>query len=100
CAYTACQVLGAAIGPGTSPVVQLPFALSLDLENSEALRQTLERALRRNPAERPAHQALRDAFRLALGAAPEVPAPGEEKSAPGPKLVIPVRPPTGLHPVP
>jgi len=99
-ACTTCQVLGAAIEPSDPPVVQLPFALSLELENSEALRQTLERALRRNPAERPVHQALRDAFRLALGAAPEAPAPGEEKPATGPRLVIPVSPPTGSHPVP
>ena len=95
-ACTTCQVLGAAVGPGESPVVQLPFALSLELDNSEALLQTLERALRRNPAERPAHQALRDAFRLALGAAPDVPAPGE-KPVPGPKLVIPA-PPTPAAP--
>jgi tetratricopeptide (TPR) repeat protein len=87
-AYTSCQVVGATVGLGESPVVQLPFALSLELENSEALRQTLERALRRNPAERPSHQELRDAFRLALGVA-EVPAPIEERPAPGPRLVIP-----------
>ena len=87
-ACTACQVVGATVGLGESPVVQLPFSLSLELENSEALRQTLERALRRNPGERPSHQELRDAFRLALGVA-DIPAPGEEKPAPGPKLVIP-----------
>jgi eukaryotic-like serine/threonine-protein kinase len=87
-AYTTCQVIGATVGLGEPTVVQLPFALSLELENSEALRQTLERALRRNPAERPSHQELRDAFRLALGVA-EVPAPVAEKPAPGPKLVIP-----------
>jgi tetratricopeptide (TPR) repeat protein len=90
-AYTSCQVLGAAVGPGESPVVQLPFALSLELENSEALRQTLERALRRNPAERPSHQEIRDAFRLALGATPATPAPTAEKAA-GPKLVLPSPP--------
>ena len=94
-AYTSCQVLGAAVGPGESPVVQLPFALSLELENSEALRQTLERALRRSPAERPSHQEIRDAFRLALGATPTTPAPTEERT-PGPKLVLP-SPPTGAH---
>jgi serine/threonine-protein kinase len=87
-AYTACQVIGATVGLGDSPVVQLPFALSMELESSEVLRQTLERALRRNPAERPPHQEIRDAFRLALGVA-EVPTPAEEKPAPGPKLVIP-----------
>jgi tetratricopeptide (TPR) repeat protein len=97
-AYTACQVVGAAIGPGTSPVVQLPFALSLELENSEALRQTLERALRRNPAERPSHQEIRDAFRLALGATPPTPAPTGEKAAAGPKLVLPA--PTGGYKAP
>jgi serine/threonine protein kinase len=87
-AYTACQVLGATVGLGESPVVQLPFALSLELESSEALRQTMERALRRNPAQRPSHQEVRDAFRLALGSAPEVPAPAEKAPA-GPRLVIP-----------
>lgn len=87
-AYTSCQVLGATVGLGESPLVQLPFALSLELENSEALRQTLERALRRNPAERPSHQELRDALRLALGVS-EVPVPVDEKPASGPKLVIP-----------
>jgi len=97
-AYTACQVLGAAIGPGESPVVQLPFALSLELDNSEALLQTLERALRRNPAERPSHQEIRDAFRLALGATPPTPPPTEEKAAGGPKLVLPS--PTGGYKAP
>jgi hypothetical protein len=87
-AQSCCQILGANIEAGEPPVVQLPFALSLELENSEALRQTLERALRPNPAERPSHQEIRDAFRLALGVS-EVPAPVEEKPAPGPKLVIP-----------
>jgi serine/threonine protein kinase len=92
-AYTTCQVLGATVGHGESPVVQLPFALSLELESSEALRQTLERALRRNPAERPSHQEIRDAFRLGLGAAPDVPAPTAARPAAGPKLVIPSPPP-------
>jgi hypothetical protein len=86
-AQSCCQILGANIAPEEPPVVQLPFALSLELENSEALRQTLERALRPNPAERPSHQEIRDAFRLALGVS-EVPVPAEEKPA-GPKLVVP-----------
>src|SRR5436305_2324860 len=68
-ALPACSVLGATVGPGESPAVQLPFALTLEIAGSEALRRTLERALRRDPAERPAHQELRKAFRLALGAA-------------------------------
>jgi len=54
----------------------------------------MERALRRNPAERPSHQEIRDAFRLALGATP--PAPMEEKAA-GPKLVLS---PSGAHTAP
>jgi eukaryotic-like serine/threonine-protein kinase len=88
-AATACHVLGATIAAGDSQVVQLPFALSLELDHSEALRSTLERALRRHPAERPSHQELRDAFRLSLGAA--VPPPLLEKPV-APKLVIPAAP--------
>jgi hypothetical protein len=69
-----CQALGIAVAPGESPSVQMPFALTLELANSDALRQILERCLRSAPAERPSHQEIRDAFRLALGASP-TPAP-------------------------
>ena len=48
-AVTACHALGATIGFGDSPVVQLPLSVSFDLENDEALRQGLERALRQLP---------------------------------------------------
>jgi serine/threonine-protein kinase len=96
-AATTCHLLGAATGPGDSPVVQLPFALSLELENSEALRQTLERALRHDPAERPSHQEMRDAIRLALGS--DVPVPVDDKP-PAPKLVIPAAMPATPAPKP
>ncbi|HSN85817.1 MAG TPA: hypothetical protein VL025_03620, partial [Thermoanaerobaculia bacterium] len=83
----ACQLLGIALTPGDSPGVQMPFALSLELRSSDALGRILERCLRSNPAERPSHQEIRDAFRLALGQIQAPPAP-EPKPA-TPKLVIP-----------
>jgi serine/threonine protein kinase len=67
-AVTACHALGATIGFGDSPVVQLPLSVSFDLENDEALRQGLERALRQRPEERPSIRELREALRLAIGA--------------------------------
>ena len=87
---TSCQLMGIALTPGDSPGVQMPFALSLELESSDALGRILERCLRRNPAERPSHQEIRDAFQLALGQIQAPPAP-EPKPAP-PKLVIPTPP--------
>lgn len=91
-ALTTCQVLGITVTAGDPPSVQMPFALSLELENSEALRQILERCLRRNPAERPSHQEVRDAFRLALGGL-QAPAPFPEAKPAAPKLVLtPPRP--------
>lgn len=86
----ACQLLGIALTPGDSPGVQMPFALSLELESSDALGRILERCLRRNPAERPSHQEIRDAFRLALGQIQAPPAPEPKPAAP--KLVIPTPP--------
>lgn len=83
----ACQLLGIALTPGDSPGVQMPFALSLELQSSDALGRILERCLRRNPAERPSHQEIRDAFRLALGQIQAPPAPEPKPAAP--KLVIP-----------
>ncbi|HEX9944608.1 MAG TPA: hypothetical protein VGG03_21575 [Thermoanaerobaculia bacterium] len=68
-ALTACHVLGATVGFGEPPVVQLPLAVSFELENDEALRQGLERALRPRPGERPTHRELREALRLAAGGA-------------------------------
>ncbi|MFL6193761.1 MAG: hypothetical protein ACJ75H_06290 [Thermoanaerobaculia bacterium] len=67
-ALTTCTALGATVGFGDAPVVQLPLAVSFELENDEALRQALERSLRANPAERPALRDFREALRLALGA--------------------------------
>lgn len=66
---TACHLLGAAVTPGDSPSVQLPFALALEVENDAALRTILERMLRHDPAERPALREVRAAFRQALGQA-------------------------------
>ena len=92
-AATACQVLGINVAPGEPPSAQMPFALSLELENSEAFRRILERCLRRNPAERPSHQEVRDAFRLAVGAPLGAPlAPPPEPRPAAPKLVIPPPP--------
>jgi serine/threonine-protein kinase len=72
-ARTTCEVLGITVTSDEPPSAQMPFALSLELENAEALRRILERGLRRDPAERPSHAEIRDAFRLALGAAPAPP---------------------------
>jgi hypothetical protein len=85
-ALTACTALGATVGFDESPVVQLPLAVSFELENDEALRQALERSLRRQPGERPTPPQVREALRLALGAAaaapqqPAVPAPVQPQS--------------------
>jgi serine/threonine-protein kinase len=83
----ACQLLGIALTPGESPGVQMPFTLSLELQSSDALGRILERCLRSSPAERPSHQEIRDAFRLALGQIQAPPAPEPKPAAP--KLVIP-----------
>jgi serine/threonine protein kinase len=99
----ACQLLGIALTPGDSPGVQIPFALSLELQSSDALGRILERCLRSNPAERPSHQEIRDAFRLALGQIQAPPALEPKPAAP--KLVIPTpaapqnpAPPPSLRP--
>src|SRR6266545_2500568 len=87
-AQTACRVLGITVASDDPPSAQMPFALSLELENSELFRQTLERCLRRDPAGRPSHQEIRDAFRRALGAhlvpPPPAPLPPPEPAAPEP----------------
>jgi serine/threonine protein kinase len=67
-ALIACHTLGATVGFGDSPVVQLPLSVSFELANDEALRQALERALRQGPEERPSLRELREALRLAIGA--------------------------------
>jgi serine/threonine-protein kinase len=66
-ALITCHALGATLGFGNSPVVQLPLSVSFELANDEALRQALERALRQRPAERPSLRDLREALRLAIG---------------------------------
>jgi len=81
-ALTACQALGATVGFGDAPVVQLPLAVSFELENDEALRQALERSLRQRPEERPSIRELREALRLAIGA--PAPAPPAANIAPFP----------------
>lgn len=80
-ALAACTGLGATVGFGEPPVVQLPLAVSFELESDEALRQTLERALRQRASERPAPQDLRQALHLAIGdaAAPAPPYPPAAK---------------------
>ena len=87
-ARTTCQVLGITVAPGEPPSAQMPFALTLELESSDALRRILERCLQRDPAGRPSHQEIRDAFRLALGELPAPPPAAQPKPA-APKLVIP-----------
>jgi serine/threonine protein kinase len=73
-ALVTCHALGATVGFGDSPVVQLPLSVSFELANDEALRQALERALRQRPEERPSLRELREALRLAIGASPAAPA--------------------------
>jgi len=93
-ALTACHVLGATVGFGDAPVVQMPLALSFELDNDEALRQALEKSLRQNPAERPTHREVRDAFRLALGGA----AAPQPVAAPQPSPVLPMPVPVPVAP--
>lgn len=91
-ALIACNGLGATVGFGEPPVVQLPLAVSFELESDEALRQTLERALRPPASERPAPQDLRRALRLAIGDA-AAPAPAPAPAAKVPSVAPPVAPP-------
>jgi serine/threonine protein kinase len=110
-AVTTCHALGATIGFGDSPVVQLPLSVSFDLENDEALRQGLERALRQRPEERPSIRELREALRLAIGApalaAPQPVAPPKAPSAPvapfptpaAPSPIAPVVAPAAAAPI-
>jgi serine/threonine protein kinase len=90
-ALTACHALGATVGFGDAPVVQLPLAVSFELENDEALRQALERSLRQGPEQRPSIREVREALRLAIGA----PAP-----APQPAFVPPAKPAASVTPFP
>jgi hypothetical protein len=99
---TACHLLGAAVAPGDSPSVQLPFALALEVENDAAFRTILERMLRRDPAERPALREVRAAFREALGQQASVSPISSLATMPIPIPVAPVAPPPvpELAPVP
>jgi tetratricopeptide (TPR) repeat protein len=87
-AETACRVLGLTVGAGDTPVVQIPLSLSFSLENDEALRQVLERALRTNPAERPSYRELREGLRLAVGRS-GLPEPAPRVAAPAPAALTP-----------
>ncbi len=107
-AVITCLGLGATVGFGDSPVVQLPLGVSFELENDEALRVALERSLRRRPEERPSLAEFREALRLATGApavapvaaAPLPPAPLRETFAPPPAPVLPSPPPFMAPPAP
>jgi eukaryotic-like serine/threonine-protein kinase len=95
-ALTTCHALGATVGFGEAPVVQLPLAVSFELESDEALRQTLEHSLRQRPAERPTFKDFRQALRLAIG---DAAVEEEAKTAvappppPAPAAVLPFVPP-------
>src|SRR3954451_4598771 len=91
-ALTACNALGATVGFGDAPVVQLPLAVSFELENDEALRQALERSLRQRPEQRPSIREVREALRLAIGA--PAPAPRPELVPPAKPVAPPTAPPT------
>ncbi len=98
-ALTACSALGATVGLGNSPVVQMPLSVSFELESDEALRQVLERCLRQQPAERATPREFREALLQALGnppaAAPPAPltAPRPFVPPPPPPQAAPVAPP-------
>ncbi len=92
-ALITCLGLGATVGFGDSPVVQLPLGVSFELENDEALRLALERSLRRRPEERPSLAEFREALRLATGA----PAPAPVQRVP-PPFVAPPAPPVAVPP--
>ncbi|MFL6263741.1 MAG: serine/threonine protein kinase [Thermoanaerobaculia bacterium] len=96
-ALTACHALGATVGFGDAPVVQLPLAVSFELENDEALRQALERSLRQRPEQRPSIRDFREALRLAIGA-PAAPAP--QPAFVPPANVTPFPVPTAPEPPP
>lgn len=101
-ALAACHALGATVGFGDAPVVQLPLAVSFELESDDALRQVLERSLRSHPAERPTAMEIRQALRQALGGAVAAMAP-RPVAAPAPAPPPPVAevpPPIQAAPVP
>lgn len=95
-ARTLCQLLGASVAPGDSPAVQLPFALTLELADDNALTRILERLLRREPAERPSFREVRAALRQALGQS----APAPAAPAPPAPILQAVPPPQPVQPTP
>ena len=92
-ALVACHVLGATVQPSEPPEVQMPFALSLELERIDAFAQILERCLRRSPGERPSHQQVRDALRVVLGGSVPAPPVAEPPAATAPPRLVVVPPP-------
>ncbi|HSS50700.1 MAG TPA: hypothetical protein VLX28_17310, partial [Thermoanaerobaculia bacterium] len=89
-ALTACSALGATVGLGNSPVVQMPLSVSFELESDEALRQVLERCLRQQPAERATPREFREALVQALGGPaglqPAIPPVAPQPAAPTPSI--------------
>jgi hypothetical protein len=104
-ALVAAHLLAAAVTPGDSPSVQMPFSVTMALANDGALRTILERLLRREPAERPSFRDVRSAFRQALGQAPAQPAtlaPPASKPLPAPPptpALAPVQPIPPIQPI-
>ncbi|MES1242818.1 MAG: hypothetical protein ABUT39_14475 [Acidobacteriota bacterium] len=102
-ARAVCQLLGAAMTGGDSPSIQLPFALTLELTNDDALRAILEKLLRRDPAERPSFREVRSALRQALGQPAPAAAPVQPmapaRPAPVPPAAAPPAPPPPAPPV-
>ncbi len=97
-ALVACHALGATVGFGDAPVVQLPLAVSFELESDEALRQALERSLRSNPAERPTPAEIHEGLRRALGGAVAAPAPVIPVAAAAPAPAPLPEPPPSAEP--
>ncbi|MEA2599660.1 MAG: eukaryotic-like serine/threonine-protein kinase [Acidobacteriota bacterium] len=105
-ALTTCHALGATVGLGDAPVVQMPLAVSFELESDDALRQVLERCLLRRPAERATPREFREALLLALGnqaPAPQMPDLGTAApvaALPSPATAAPLPPPAPMPAMP
>jgi serine/threonine protein kinase len=100
-ALTTCHALGATVGLGDTPVVQMPLAVSFELESDEALRQVLERCLRQKPAERATPREFREALLQALGnqtPAPQMPDLGTAVPVAASPLPRPAPPPSPVPP--
>ena len=93
-ALTTCHALGATVGLGDTPIVQMPLAVSFELESDEALRQVLERCLRQKPTERATPREFREALLQALGN--QAPAP----QMPDLGTAVPVAPSPSPQPAP